>query len=74
MTELTAWLRLYRARTSDGNKETLKFTIGLDGVIGVGPVAGGAAAVAAGAVATAGAGAAGLNAVKAVQSVHTGVW
>ena len=34
-TELAAWLRLYRARTSDGNEETLKFAIGLYGVMGM---------------------------------------
>ena len=31
------WFRLYLARISNGKEDTLKFAIGLYGVIGVGP-------------------------------------
>ena len=38
ITEFAALLRVYLARMSDGKEETLKFAIGLCGVIGMGPV------------------------------------
>ena len=65
ITEFEALLRVYLAMTSDGREDTLKFAMGLYGVIGVdpGPLTVGAVA-AAGAVATAGEGAVDLNAVK----------
>ena len=38
ITEFAALFRLYLARTSNGKEATLKFAIGLYGVMGTGPV------------------------------------
>ena len=45
ITEFAALLRVCLARTSGGKEETLKFAIGLYGVIGMGPVPEGLAGV-----------------------------
>ena len=69
ITEFAALLRAYLARTSDGKEATLKFAIGLYGVIGVFPATGGDGLT----VATGGAaGAVGLNAVKAMPERSSG--
>ena len=74
ITEFAALLSVYLARTSDGREDTLKFVMGLYGVIGVGPATEGDVALAA-AENVAPAGAAGvvdLNAVKDMPERSSG--
>ena len=75
ITEFAALLRVYLARTSDGREDTLKFAMGLYGVIGTGTVPvpeGLAGEVAVGAIAGEG-GAAGVNRVKLINVMSSGL-